>query len=197
MHSNRELNPSHIPELEVFHKALEGREVGAQDAISAIMQENAVWFQNLGDKFNIEPSLVLFIFSTPLRPFFEELARKVEKDLIETWWEPFCPVCGRSSHIARMRKGKRYMSCAYCGTQYLVDLFQCIHCGNNDPTSLAFIGFRGHSEYELNYCEKCEQYLNVIWEDRIERKIPQGLESILTSELDTLDKGQELKLKHE
>jgi hypothetical protein len=196
IHIDLELNSIRRRELDVFHKALERGEVDAKDAIAAIMQEDAVWFQNLGDKFGIEPSLVLLIFSTPLRPFFEELARIVEKDLIEIWWEPFCPVCGRSSTIAIMRKGMRYMNCTYCGAQYLVDLFLCPQCGNKDPTSLAFIGFKEHPEYELNYCEKCEHYIKVIYDDRMKRNIPQGLEEILIFELDILAEGLELDLKN-
>lgn len=188
-------DPQMKSELEVFQDALQQGDVNPQEAMKAILGQEALWFQNLGDKFAIDPSLMLFIFDTPLRPFFEELARRVEKEVIETWWEPFCPVCGRNSTVARMRHGKRYMSCTYCGTQHLVDLFQCTNCGNKEPASLGFIAFRDHPEYELDYCEKCRHYVKVLNDDRLKGKIPQGLEDLLTRELDILAEGQHLGLK--
>ena len=175
-------------------RALEQRGVDAHATIKAILEEDAAWFQHLSDKFGIEPSLLLFIFDTLLRPFFEEVARKVEGDLIETWWEPFCPVCGRNPIVARIRQRKRYMTCTYCGAEYLVDLFLCVNCGNKEPYSLGFITFKEHPEYELNYCEKCNYYVKTIYEDRLRRKIPKGLEDLLTQELDILAQRHELGL---
>jgi len=178
--------------LEGLLKALEHGEVDARATIGAILGEDASCFQQLGDMFGVEPALLLFIFETPLRPFFEDIARRVEEELIETWWEPFCPVCGRTSPVARVRQRKRYMTCTYCGAEYLVDLFLCVYCGNKDPHSLGFIAFEEHPEYELDYCEKCNHYIKVIYEERRPKKIPRGLEDLLTRELDVLAKGYEL-----
>ena len=180
--------------LEGFLRAFEQGEIDARDAIEAILEEDAAWFRHLSDKFGVEPSLLLFIFGTPLRPFFEDIARKVERELIEAWWEPFCPVCGRNPHVARIRQRKRYMTCTYCGAEYLVDLFLCVNCGNKEPYSLGFITFKEHPEYELNYCEKCNHYVKTIYEDRLRRKIPKGLEDLLTQELDILAQRHELDL---
>ena len=180
--------------LEGLLRALEQGEVDARDAIEAILKEDASWFQHLSDKLGVEPSLLLFIFETPIRPFFEDVARKVEGELIETWWEPFCPVCGRTSIVARIRLRKRYMTCTYCGAEYLVDLFLCVNCGNKDPYSLGFITFEEHPEYELNYCEKCNHYVKAMYEDRLRRKIPKGLEDLLTQDLDILAQRHELDL---
>lgn len=184
-----------INELEGLLRALGQDEVETQKAIDAIIREDASWFKHLSEMYNIEPSLMLFIFDVPLRPFFEELARRVEKDIIETWWEPFCPVCGRVSAVARMRQRKRYMICTYCGAQYLVDLFLCVNCNNKDPTTMGFISFEASPGYELNYCEKCKHYIKVLHEDRLKGKIPQGLEDLLTRELDIIAEDPEFNLK--
>jgi FdhE protein len=116
----------------------------------------------------------------------------VEKDFIELWWEPFCPVCGRKSKVARMRKGKRYMACSYCGCQYLTDRFICPVCTNNDPTTQGFISFPENLAYEINYCEACNQYIKVIYEERMRKKIPEGLEDLLTRELDIFAQSEEI-----
>lgn len=182
-------------ELEGLVRALEQGDVDIQKVVDAILREDASLFLHLSKIYKIEPSLLLFIFDTPLRPFFEELARRVEKDIKETWWEPFCPVCGRRSTVARMRQRKRYMVCTYCGVQYLVDLFLCVNCNNKEPTSMGFISFETHPEYELNYCEKCKHYIKVLYEDRLEEKIPQGIEDLLTRGLDIIAESPEFSLK--
>ena len=182
-------------ELEGLLKALEESCFDIHTTVDAIFQEDASWFLRLSERYKIEPSLLLYLFDTPLRPFFEELARMTEKKVIKTWWEPFCPICGRSSTVARMRQRKRYMVCTYCGVQYLVDLFLCVNCNNKDPTTMAFISFEASPGYELNYCEKCKHYIKVLYEDQLEGKIPQGLEEILTRGLDIVAEGPEFNLK--
>jgi formate dehydrogenase maturation protein FdhE len=181
--------------LQRFLEALEGRLFDAGEAVRAILNEDAEWFQRLGDSFGVEPSLLLFLLEAPLQPFFEDLARRVEGELKETWWEPYCPVCGRASLVARIRQRKRYMTCTFCGAEHLVDLFLCVNCGNNEPYSLGFLTFKEHPEYELNYCEKCNHYIKVIHEDRLKRKIPKGLEDLLTRDLDMLAEEPELNLR--
>ncbi len=184
-----------ISELEGLLRALGQDEVDAQKAVDAIIRGDTSWFKHLSEMYKVEPSLMLFIFDVSLRPFFEELARRVEKDIMETWWEPFCPVCGRVSAVARMKQRKRYMVCTYCGVQYLVDLFLCVNCNNKDPTTMGFISFEASPGYELNYCEKCRHYIKVLHEDRLKGKIPQGLEDLLTRELDIIAEGPEFNLK--
>lgn len=182
-------------ELEGLLRALKQGDIDIQKAVDAIIREDSSWFLHLSERYKIEPSLILFIFDTPLRPFFEELARRAEKEIIETWWEPFCPICGRRSTVARMRQRKRYMVCTYCGVQYLVDLFLCVNCNNKEPTTMGFISFEASPGYELNYCEKCKHYIKVLYEDRPEGKIPQGLEDLLTRGLDIIAEGPEFNLK--
>ena len=181
--------------LDALLKALRSRVVDAREAIKATLGEDAEWFQRYGEEYGVEPSLLLFMFETPLRPFFEDLARRVEGKLRETWWEPFCPVCGRNSVVARIRQGKRYMTCTFCGAEYLVDLFFCTNCGNNDPRTIGFIAPEGLTGCEINYCEKCNRYTKVLYEDRLMRKIPRGLEDLLTRGLDELARGEEFGFK--
>jgi len=181
--------------LRRFLTALGMGAVDAGEAVKAILEENAEWLQRLGEKYGVEPSSLLFLFETPLRPFFEDVARRVDEELIESWWEPFCPVCGRTSIVARIRQRKRYMTCTYCGAEHLVDLFLCVNCGNKEPNSLGFITFKEHPEFELNYCEKCNHYIKSIYEERLRKKIPNGLEDLLTQGLDVLAEGHDLGLK--
>lgn len=178
--------------LKSFYDSLEDNPTGIAQGLEAVLKEDFPWFSDLSEKYQVEASLLLLIFDSPLKPFFEEITRRVEKDFIELWWEPFCPVCGRKSRVARMRKGKRYMACSYCGCQYLTDRFICPVCDNNDPTKQGFISFPKNSAYELNYCEECNQYIKVIYEERMWIKIPEGLEDLLTRELDVFAQTTEI-----
>jgi FdhE protein len=164
------------------------------NSLKAIFKEDSDWFDQMGENYGVEPSLLLMIFDLPLRPFFENLSRKIEDKIIETWWESHCPVCGRTPKVAITRKGKRYMACSYCGTQYLVDLFICTNCGNNDPNKFGFITFKDHPEYELNYCEECNHYLKIGDEEKIGKRVPRGLEDLITQELDVRAQSDEFKL---
>jgi FdhE protein len=173
--------------LEKLYKLLDQGEISVEKALNAIFHEDSEWFKSIGTKFSIEPSLALYIFDSPLRPYFEELARRVEEKLLENWWESYCPVCGRQPSVARMVGLKRFMICTYCGAKYLVDLFTCTFCGNNEPNSMGFLKIKRENEYELNYCEKCKNYIKVINSEGMRKNIPVGLEDILTQDLDFIN----------
>jgi len=182
-------------ELRHFVKSMENGDVAVSEAIDSILREDSKWFKYESEKYGIDSSLLLLIFDSPLKPFFEQIARNVEEKIKETWWESYCPVCGRQSAVARNIKLKRYMVCIYCGSEYLVDMFKCINCGNNDPTSMGFIKIKRNDEYELNYCEVCNHYIKILEESLSVEKIPSGLEDLLTRELDNIATGSDLCLK--
>jgi formate dehydrogenase maturation protein FdhE len=69
-------------------------------------------------------------------------------------------------------------------------MFICPICSNNDPTRQGFVSFPGNLAYELNYCEVCNQYLKVIYEERLQKKLPEGLEDLLTRELDVFAQSE-------
>ncbi|MGQ9680580.1 MAG: formate dehydrogenase accessory protein FdhE [Candidatus Bathyarchaeia archaeon] len=187
------------PEAEAIRRlkeALDRNEIDSDVTIKATVKGDAIWFQNLGESFGIEPSLLLFVFSMPFQPFFEELAGRVGEEFMENWMEPACPVCGRYSVIARMKDKKRYMICTFCGAEYLIDQFLCTNCGNRDPNTLGFVSFEEYPEYEINFCEKCNHYIKVLRESPKNRLIPPGLEDLMTQELDRFAK-KELNLFRE
>lgn len=181
--------------LTLVSDAVKQGKIDAADAIQALLTEDAAWLEKKGLEFGVEPSLILSVLELPLRPLFEELARKYEEAYIEDWWEPYCPICGRRPPAGRMRSKKLFLVCAYCGDLYAVDMFQCISCGNKDPTKLAFVSPESRPEYEIQYCEKCKMYIKVINEDKLGKMVPLGLEDIFTRELDALAQLPELGLR--
>jgi DNA-directed RNA polymerase subunit RPC12/RpoP len=188
-------NNANGDELRVFREYIEENEVVINDAISSILEEDPKWFESRSKKFGIEPSLLLLIFESPLRPFFEKVSRELEEEIKEIWLKSYCPICGRQSNVARKKKNKRYMVCPYCGLEYLVDMFECINCGNIDPTRMGFIKIKENKEYELNYCRVCNHYIKILDEDLATVKIPYGLEDLLTRDLDSIASSSDFNLK--
>ena len=181
--------------IEKLLTAIKTGELNVYDGIKAVIQEDSDWFRKIGDEYGIDDASLIYIFSKPLQPFYEELARIFENDFKDKWSELFSPVCGRTSMIVRVKDTTRFMTCTYCGTEYRIDRFVCQHCGNKDPNSLGFISFEDNKEYELDYCEQCNQYIKIIYEDRIKKKIPKGLEDTLTQHLDSFIREQKHSLK--
>jgi hypothetical protein len=176
-------------------EALRSNELDVDKAIMAVINEDSDWFLKTGEIYKVDSSVLIYIFSLPLQPFFEDLSRRVQSRLRETWFESYCPVCGRQSVVAKMVERKRYMVCMYCGTEYLTDQFTCVNCGNRDPNTLGFIALEGYPGYELDYCEKCSNYVKVIYPDRIAEEIPQGFEDLFTLYIDDLAKKTGLGLR--
>ncbi len=175
--------------------AMLSNEIIVQQALKALIEEDPIWFKDIASKFNVDPSVMVFIYSSPLQPFFEDLSRRLEKNFKENWLEPFCPVCGRQPVIAKLKDRRRYMACMYCGTEYLVDQYTCLNCGNKDPYKLGFLSFKEYPEYELDYCETCLHYIKVLCVEEFSRKIPQGFEDIFTWELEEMAGRTDLGLK--
>ncbi len=170
--------------LDKLLKALEIGEINTIDPLRSIIREDAQWFEENAERFETDPALLLLIFSSTIQTFLENLARSIKSSFYEQWWESNCPICGRRPVTARIGERKRHLSCVFCGAEYLTDEFLCVNCGNNDPYTLGFLTQEGQRGLQIDFCEKCKNYLKVIDEDKLIKKIPQSLEDILTQRLD-------------
>lgn len=166
--------------------ALTKGKIGIRDSLEAIINEKTKWFEEQGRMFEVDPGLLLYLFGVPIQPCIEEIARKLDASFFESWWQPSCPVCGGTPRIAWLRKKKRYLTCSFCGAQYLADMFLCVNCGNTNPYTLGYLKPKDQPWFRVDFCEKCKHYIKVIDGNRLKRKIPLGLEDILTQSLDRM-----------
>lgn len=166
--------------------ALTEGEMEIRDSLEAAIKRKGEWFEEQGRRFEVDPRMLRYIFSIPIQPCLEEIARKIDASFLEQWWQPLCPVCGGIPQIAWLRKKKRYLTCSFCGAQYLADMFLCVNCGNTDPYTLGYLKPKDQPWFRVDFCEKCKHYIKVIDGDRLEMKIPRGLEDILTQSLDRM-----------
>lgn len=175
-------------ELKDFLEALKGKKVSIIDMVTAVIKEDPEFFEKLKREYKVNPKTLLFIASSIIQPFLEEIARQLDQTFLELWWEANCPVCGKKPTVARIKNRKRFLVCSFCGAIYLADLFLCVHCNNLDPNTLGFLTIENEPWFRIDYCEKCKHYLKVIDDDKIKISIPNGLEDVLTLNLDGIAK---------
>ena len=177
-------------QFERFLKLFQGGAIDLHNLINAGLKNDVDFFEKYGEKLGINWHVLLFISDSLTQPFLEEIARKVNASFLENWWKGMCPVCGKPPIIAKIRfeTKKRYLTCMLCGAEYLVDLFFCPYCENNDPYTLKFLALDEKPELRIDYCEKCKHYVKVIDENKLKAPIPKGLEDILTLGLDNIAK---------
>jgi len=167
---------------------VESGKINLSKLIEAALRENIVIFEEAAKESDVKAELLLYLVGALIQPGLEEIARKVNSQVLDKWWQGSCPVCGRISAVAKNRYGKRFLVCTYCGTEYLFDNFFCVHCDNKDPYTLKFIEVEENPAFKIDFCTKCKHYLKVIEEAKLKEPIPKGLEDILTLNLDFLAK---------
>ena len=171
--------------LKVFYDALLRKEIDVTDVVVAIVNEDVEWFINCGEQYNVDPSTLFLISSLPIQPLLEEVARRIDSQILNQWWQTTCPICARKPFIAWMMNGKKMLTCSFCGAQYLSDLFICVNCGNTDPYLLGFMSFKNLSGVQIDFCKKCGNYVKVLNYNECHDKIARGLEDYLTVDADT------------
>ncbi|MEM3382825.1 MAG: formate dehydrogenase accessory protein FdhE [Nitrososphaerales archaeon] len=179
--------------LDNFLNELFYGKISIHDLVAATLKGDAGYFKDFGERFKVDPALILFIASTLIQPCLEEIAKRIDSSLLEKWWQAPCPICGRRPIVARLKARKRYLICSLCEAEYLTDLFFCVNCGNIDPTTLKFLAPEDYPEFRVDFCEKCKHYLKVIDESKLKKPIPKGFEDIITIDLDIM--ANELGLK--
>ena len=167
---------------------LETGKISLSKLIEASLKENISIIEEAAKESDVKAELLLYLSSSLIQPGLEEITRQIDSQFLEKWWQGYCPVCGRRSSVAKNRHGKRFLVCAYCGTEYLFDNFFCVHCGNTDPYTLKFIAVETNPEFRIDFCTKCNHYIKVLEETKLKVPIPKGLEDILTLNLDLLAK---------
>ncbi|MCK5158673.1 MAG: formate dehydrogenase accessory protein FdhE [Candidatus Heimdallarchaeota archaeon] len=167
---------------------LETGKISLSKLIEASLRENISIIEEAAKETDVKAEILLYMVSALIQPCLEEIARKIDSQFHDKWWQGSCPVCGRISAVAKNRGKKRFLVCTYCGTEYLFDNFFCVHCGNKDPYTLKFIEVEAKPAFKIDFCTKCNHYIKVLEETKMKDPIPKGLEDILTLNLDLVAK---------
>ncbi|NWF87373.1 formate dehydrogenase accessory protein FdhE [Candidatus Bathyarchaeota archaeon] len=179
--------------LENFSRLMESGELDLLKLVEATLKADIVFIKKTAEKLELPHEILLYMLSVLVQPSLEEIARKIDSSLLDNWWQPHCPVCGRIPVIARLRDRKRYLVCTFCGAEYLSDSFLCVHCGNRDPYMLKYLVIQEQPAFQIDFCTKCKHYIKVIDETKLKENIPRGLEDIITLGVDFVAKKANLE----
>ena len=140
--------------------------------------------EELGD-----PTLLSFLLTESLKPFYEYLAENLRAVIdVTLWGKGYCPICGKTPPIAAIPEGKwsRHLFCVYCGTKWPFPFLMCPFCGNEEEEGVTYLYVENEKQYRLEVCKACQKYLKAVDIERIGTPVPLDVENIATLHLDIL-----------
>ncbi|NLF46034.1 MAG: formate dehydrogenase accessory protein FdhE [Syntrophomonadaceae bacterium] len=144
---------------------------------SLIVSDMGDHFNELAPRVELTQEMLVFTFEQALRPFLRVYARPYVQDLLKDdhhlWQFPnICPICGSKSNFSRVSSSdnRRFMFCDRCFSEWETRYLQCVHCGNDEPSSIKYLNVEEDDAYHLYVCDKCKGYLKT-YDERQKTKI--------------------------
>jgi len=140
--------------------------------------------EELGD-----PTLLFFLLTESLKPFYEYLAENLRAVIdVTLWGKGYCPICGETPSIAAITEGKwsRHLFCVYCGTEWPFPFLMCPFCENEEEEGVAYLYVENEKQYRIEVCKACQKYLKAVDIEFIGNPVPLEIENIATLHLDIL-----------
>lgn len=140
--------------------------------------------EELGD-----PTLLFFLLTESLKPFYEYLAENLRAVIDVTPWEKgYCPICGKPPSIAAIPEGKesKHLFCVFCGTEWPFSLVMCPFCENKEEEGITYFYVAHEKQYRIEVCKACQKYLKAVDIGFIGTPVPLDVENIATLHLDIL-----------
>ena len=162
--------------------------------ITALITSNSRdHFDKLAEKLDLTPEMLVFTFEQALRPFLRIYAQPYLQELLKDdhhlWKFPnICPVCGSKSNFSRVSSdnNRRFMFCERCFSEWETRFLQCVHCGNDEPSSIKYLNVENDEAYQLYVCDKCNGYLKTYDERQKTRIVDLFIANMETVYLDLL-----------
>lgn len=134
----------------------------------------------------VDEKIFSFLFSETLKPFYFSYADNLcEVVPQEQWQKPYCPVCGGSPMMARLKgpSGERWLTCSFCGTEWLHRRAECPLCGAG-PDVTHFVVVEDEPAYGFDLCDSCRGYLKFVDLRVAEKERNLYLEHLLSLHID-------------
>ena len=129
---------------------------------SAALQQMLSAFLRPGEHGTAPPAS--FFALTVLQPCAEFLAMQCEKQA--GFAGPVCPICGSQPLLAVLRPegdgGKRYLTCAFCLTEWEFRRMLCPTCNEGDSEKLPRYSADDWPAVRVEGCDTCKHYLKSI-----------------------------------
>ncbi|OPY92333.1 MAG: formate dehydrogenase accessory protein FdhE [Syntrophaceae bacterium PtaU1.Bin231] len=76
------------------------------------------------------------------------------------WDRGYCPVCGGLPMLSILRdKGRRWLHCSLCGSEWRFPRVVCPFCGHESPSGMNFFFLQDRQDESAFACEACKRYL--------------------------------------
>ncbi len=175
--------PDLAPALESIRRWPDGREDGLLSATIYYLRGEAGL---LAQEAELDESLFQFVLNNTLHPFLRRYASALAPLVnLETWYRPYCPVCGGEPDFAALTKphGARRLLCSRCDFEWPYRRTSCPFCGNDNPDQYLYVPSED-GIYRLYLCDRCRRYLKVIDLRELVEEPPLPVERILTLPMD-------------
>lgn len=140
----------------------------------------------LAKEAGFDPALFQFVLNNAFHPFLRCYARMLAPLIdVETWYKPYCPVCGGEPDFAALAKpyGARWLLCSRCDFEWPYRRLSCPFCGNDNPEQYMYV-LSENGKYRLYLCDRCRRYLKVIDLRELVEEPPLSVERIVTLPMD-------------
>lgn len=175
--------PDLAPALEPIRRWPNGREDGLLSAATYYLRGEA---NLLANEAGLDEGLFQFVLNNTLHPFLRRYASALAPLVnLETWYRPYCPVCGGEPDFAALAKphGVRRLLCSRCDFEWPYRRASCPFCGNDNPDLYLYVPSED-GIYRLYLCDRCRRYLKVIDLRELVEEPPLPVERILTLPMD-------------
>ncbi len=125
----------------------------------------------------IDPAAAPFIVAALQVPFTAAAAR-LAPDVAEPWAEvpQSCPVCATPPLASIVReddrsRGRRYLHCPLCATEWHLVRITCSHCRSTQ--GISYLSLDGGPEaIRAECCDRCRTYRKILYQEKDERVEP-------------------------
>ncbi|MDI6799633.1 MAG: formate dehydrogenase accessory protein FdhE [Actinomycetota bacterium] len=149
------------------------------------------FFEQLAREWEIEKSVILFMATQLLNPFYDASSQGLRPKINHhNWGREICPVCGGKPFIAKLRRedGLKILCCDACNTQWWIQRIHCAHCGNTESRGFTLFSIEEDQAHQLEVCNECKRYIKLVGEGMAERQPIPRVEDVATIKLDMIAK---------
>ncbi len=120
----------------------------------------------MAQDLKLDPALLLTLAQNALKPalrMWSSLLAPLAKDV--AWNNVTCFICGAPATLAELQENNqvKHLRCGSCGADWQCRRLQCMHCGNEDHTTLRYLYAENQRErMHVEACDRCHGYLKVI-----------------------------------
>ncbi|HEX8948403.1 MAG TPA: formate dehydrogenase accessory protein FdhE, partial [Dissulfurispiraceae bacterium] len=115
--------------------------------------------------FGLDPGLLRTLAQNALKPALRAWAGQLTP-MVEgvPWQSGICFICGASATLGELQGNdqEKHLRCGQCGADWIFHRLRCVHCGNENHTTLGCLSPEGRQErMRIETCERCKGYLKV------------------------------------